>query len=270
MARTPTVVKKESPRSIRDCGASAGGVLCELETWCASRGMPAPIASAFASGWRPNRYSRGNVLFYQGNEPFALFFICSGRVKLVRAEDGGRHQIVRIIRAPNFLGERSLVAGEPYAATAEVMDDARICVIDSARFFRAWADRPELPRMIARQLAAKLGEAEAHATDLSMRTIRERLAKHFSEESTAASDGGRFVLSETRQEIAELLGTSPEVISRTIAELEEKDLVEVDGRSVRVRDEKRLRRVARLPAGPLDINQADSRLASSNRPRLAR
>ncbi len=250
MANSVTPVKKEPPRDKRRCGETGGGVLCELDAWCVDHGMPAPIASSFATGWRPNRYSRGNVLFYQGNEPFALFFICSGRVKLVRAEDGGRHQIVRIIRAPNFLGERSLVAGEPYAATAEVMDDARICVIDSARFFRAWADRPELARMIARQLAAKLGEAEAHATDLSMRTIRERLAKHFCEESGAAAKNGLFELSETRQEIAELLGTSPEVISRTIAELEDKKLVEVDGRRVRLLDAQRLRRVARLPARP--------------------
>lgn len=226
--------------------------------------MPAGIAASFATGWRPNRYSRGNILFYQGNEPFALFFICSGRVKLVRAEDGGRHQIVRVVRAPNFLGERSLVAGEPYAATAEVMDDARICVIDSARFFRDWADRPELARMMARQLAAKLGEAEAHATDLSMRTIRERLAKLFCEEADAAPERGRFDLQETRQEIAELLGTSPEVISRTIAELEDKDLVEVDGRRVRLLDASRLRRVARLPVGPPDVRQAGDLLPSSS------
>lgn len=234
-------------RPDRPCAAAGNGVPCELQSWCANRGMSADIALDFATGWRPNKYSRGNILFYQGNEPFALFFICSGRVKLVRAEDGGRHQIVRVVRAPNFLGERSLVAGEPYAATAEVMDDARICVIDSARFFRAWADRPELARMMARQLAAKLGEAEAHATDLSMRTIRERLAKLFCEEADAAPKKGSFELTETRQEIAELLGTSPEVISRTIAELEDKKLVEVDGRRVRLLDEKRLRRVARLP-----------------------
>ncbi len=244
--RTQTLVKTDRPRSAREC--CPPGAACELESWCVSRGMPAGVASSFATGWHSNRYTRGNVLFYQGNEPFALFFICSGRVKLVRAEDGGRHQIVRIIRAPNFLGERSLVAGEPYAATAEVMDEARICVIDSARFFRAWADRPELARMIARQLAAKLGEMEAHATDLSMRTIRERLAKHLCVESDVASKRNLFDLSETRQEIAELLGTSPEVISRAISELEQKKLIEVSGRRVRVLDEKRLRRVARLPS----------------------
>ena len=238
-ARTPG-------RAERPCAVAGGGVPCELQAWCAARGMSSDGALDFATGWRPNKYSRGNILFYQGNEPFALFFMCSGRVKLVRAEDGGRHQIVRLVRAPNFLGERSLVAGEPYAATAEVMDDSRICVIDSARFFRAWADRPELARMMARQLAAKLGEAEAHATDLSMRTIRERLAKLFCEEAASARKGV-FDLTETRQEIAELLGTSPEVVSRTIAELEDKRLVEVDGRRVRLLDEKRLRRVARLP-----------------------
>lgn len=258
--------------SVRDraCARSAGAGQCVLESWCASRGMSAPVAASFAAGWRENRYARGNILFYQGNEPFALFFLCQGRVKLVRAEDGGRHQITRIVRAPDFLGERSLVAGEPYGATAEVMDDARVCVIDSARFFRAWADRPELSRLIARQLAAKLGDAEAHAVDLSMRTMRERLAKHLCEQADASGKGGGvFELAETRQEIAELLGTSPEVVSRTIAELEGRRLVDVDGRRVKVLDGKRLRAVARLPAKEADRYQA-SGPAGAAAPRAAR
>jgi CRP-like cAMP-binding protein len=215
------------------------------------------VSAAFVSIWRSNVYSRGNDLFYQGNEPFALFFLCTGRVKLVRAEGGGRHKIVRIVHAPDFLGERSLIAGEPYAATAEVMDEANVCLIDAGRFKTLWLERPELARVLARQLAAKLGEAEGHVADLALRTIRERLAKHLALQARAAgNDGKSFELHESRQELAEMLGTSPEVVSRTLAELSGRKLLAIAGRGVRVLDEARLRSVARLPSLELDIYQA--------------
>lgn len=233
---------------VRACRRGACGPTCALETWCASRGLPLSVAASFASIWRSNVYSRGNDLFYQGNEPFALFFLCSGRVKLVRAEGGGRHKIVRIVHAPDFLGERSLIAGEPYAATAEVMDEATVCLIDAARFRALWLERPELARVLARQLAAKLGEAEGHVADLALRTIRERLAKHLALQARAAGNDGTAVeLHESRQELAEMLGTSPEVVSRTLAELAARKLLVIDGRKVKVLDEARLRSVARLP-----------------------
>lgn len=253
----------------RPCGRMGGVVRCELEHWCAEHGLPQTSSAGFVSGWRSNMYVRGNVLFYQGNEPFALFFMCSGRVKLVRAEGGGRHKIVRIVKAPSFLGERSLIAQEPYAATAEVMDESHICLIDAARFLNFWTDRPELSRLLARQLAAKLGEAESQVADLALRTIRERLAKHLALEADAEKPGAPFELSESRQELAEILGTSPEVVSRTLADLAARKLIVIDGRIVRVLDDTRLRCAARIPARaleltrPLDLNQSSSLRMSS-------
>lgn len=244
---------------LRACKRAGCGARCALEIWCASRGLPPSLAQSFSSAWRSNTYSRGNDLFYQGNEPYALFFLCSGRVKLVRAEGGGRHKIVRLVRAPDFLGERSLIAGEPYAATAEVMEEANVCLIDAARFKTLWVERPELARVLARQLAAKLGEAEGHVADLALRTIRERLAKHLALQARAGSgDGAAFELRESRQELAEMLGTSPEVVSRTLAELSDRKLIAIDGRKINVLDEGRLRGAARLPSRELDAYQAQA------------
>lgn len=255
MARTN--VPDDVPTAARACKRAGCTPRCALETWCASRGLPPSLAASFVSVWRSNVYSRGNDLFYQGNEPFALFFLCSGRVKLVRAEGGGRHKIVRIVHAPDFLGERSLIAGEPYAATAEVMDEATVCLIDAGRFKTLWMEKPELARVLARQLAAKLGEAEGHVADLALRTIRERLAKHLALQARAGgNDGESFELHESRQELAEMLGTSPEVVSRTLAELSGRKLLAIDGRNIRVLDEARLRSVARLPSRELDLCQA--------------
>ena len=229
---------------------------CALEAWGVAHGLPPSLSVEFSASWRENLYTRGNVLFYQGNEPFALFFVCTGRVKLVRAEDGGRHKIVRIIRSPDFIGERSLIANAPYAATAEVMDTARICVIDAARFAAFWSKRPEISRALARQLATKLGEVEVQAVELALRTIRERLARLLSLQADFSRSGPIFQLTESRQELAELLGTSPEVISRTLKELAVRKLIALEGKRVRILDIVRLRTAGRRPAQPLESPRA--------------
>ncbi|MDE2491207.1 MAG: Crp/Fnr family transcriptional regulator [Elusimicrobia bacterium] len=239
------------------CAIAARRGGCSLEHWCSTRGMSGPLSSGFASNWRVNRYARGNVLFYQGNEPFALFFLCSGRVKIVRADREGRRQIVRIIRAPDFIGERSLIARQPYSATAEVMEEADICVIDSAKFFRFWSDQPEFARFLAQRLAITLGDVQGLATDLALRTIRERLAKLIVRQSEVPPQSETVILpTESRQELAELLGTSPEVVCRTLKELSSSRLISVSGRRVRILDGARLRAAAWLPAKPVDFYQS--------------
>ena len=224
--------------------------------WSAFGELGSAVKSELASGWRANRYSRGNILFYQGNEPLGLFFLCEGRVKLVRSEDGGRNHIFRIINAPDLLGDRSLIARKSYAATAEVMEEARICFVDSARFLKLWDRHPEVPRFLARRLAVKLGEAEDLATDIALRTVRERVAKLIAIRAESAVPSASFRLDLSRQEIAELIGASPEVVSRTLAVLAARKLISFEGRRVRILDSARLRAAARISAQPHDAYQA--------------
>jgi CRP-like cAMP-binding protein len=259
------VKKTAGPGRTGACAIANRRGTCAIEQWCAKQGMSATLSEGFASDWRPNRYARGNILFYQGNEPFALFFLCSGRVKIVRADREGRRQIVRIISGPDFIGERSLIARQPYAATAEVMEDSDICVIDSPRFFRFWAERPEFARVLAQRLAITLGDVQGLATDMALRTIRERLAKLIVRQSEVPPQSDLVTLpTESRQELAELLGTSPEVVSRTIKDLTSSRLISISGQKVRILDAARLRAAAWLPARPVDFYQARG-LPSSSR-----
>ncbi len=151
--------------------------VCAFTQWAGARGLPQVVCRRMSVLWRSNCYEKGNILFYQGNEPLSLYFLCSGLVKLVRADDSGRQHIVRIITAPDIVGDRALLAGHPYAASAQVMNDAQICSLEAGRFRELWRTEPELPRMFASYLAHKLAEADEAATDLALCTIRERLAK---------------------------------------------------------------------------------------------
>ncbi len=220
---------------------------CQVKSWLVARKMPRETVERLAEAWRPAAYQPGNILFYQGNQPLAIHFVCAGRVKLVRCEGSGRQRIVRIVSAPEVLGERALLADQPYAATAEVTEDAHICQVDAVRFQKLWAQDPELPRFFARLLAEKLGEADENGSDLALRTIRERLAKLIVELHDAVpGPGAPLALPESRQDLADLLGTAPEVVSRVLAELCEKRLIALAGRSIRVIELSRLRAAARM------------------------
>src|SRR5581483_7150922 len=62
---------------------------CALARWLAKRGLGKRALGSWLSACTPNNYSRGNILFYQGNMPLGLYFLCQGRVKLVRGESRG-------------------------------------------------------------------------------------------------------------------------------------------------------------------------------------
>ncbi len=220
---------------------------CSLGRWLSGRGLGKRACGQWLTACTPNNYSRGNILFYQGNMPLGLYFVCQGRVKLVRGEGRGRQQIVRIVDGPAVLGERALVAQVPYAATAELAEDSRVCFSSANSFFRLWAEEPEISRLVARLLAERLGDTQQSLTDMGLHTVRERLAMIVVRRHEAAQ-GGPVDLGESRQELAQLLGTAPEVVCRALSELEDKGILAVDGRHAEVRDETRLRWVAQMPA----------------------
>lgn len=234
---------------VKPCRTSACPPTCALGRWCEARGVDGRLAHAFFPVWRSELFSRGNILFHPGNLPAALFFLCTGRVRLWRCE-GGARRTVRIASAPDFVGVRELIAGTPYASTAEVMEETEVCMIEAGRFRTLWTRKPELARVLSRELAAKLARAEERVSDLALRTISERAAKHLVRLSEEAGGSAEVELGESRGELADLLGTSATVLCRALTALTRRGLIRVQGRRVVIRDARRLRAASHLPPRP--------------------
>lgn len=196
-------------------------------------------------------HRRGNILFYQGNRPLGLYFICSGRVKLVKEDRLGRSQIVRIVEAPDLLGDRSFFAEKSYACTGEVMEDSQICFLEKNHFEDLFSQDAEMWRSLAKRFARELGCAEDYMFCIAACTVKARLASHLMRcwrpSADAQNKNGEFVLAESRTELAQILGTVPEAISHALAELCSRKLISVQGRQVRVLDGDRLRLAGCLP-----------------------
>lgn len=199
-------------------------------------------------------YRPGNVLFYQGNLPLGLHFISSGRVKLIKEDPSGRRQIVRLVQGPDLLGDRAFFAEKPYRCTGEVMEDATIRFLLPHHFWTIFGRNPDTLRLLARRFAEELGRAEDYMHCISVCTIDARMATRLLNASRrpgqARAPKGEFLLTETRTELAQVLGTTPEAVSRSLSKLCSKGLIAVSGRRVRVLNEERLRLSACLHDSP--------------------
>ena len=224
--------------------------ICVLHRLPAFRGLAKETWSKFKKLRTTRFYSRGNILFYDGNQPLGMYFLCRGRVKIVKSNFGHRFHIVRVSEAPDLLGDRALIAGEPYKGSGEVMEESRVCFLKAEHFESLFLDDPGVCRELARRFAREMGQAEEKARDLALKTIRARLAKHILERFAAQAALKRgtvaLCLDESRLELAEFLGTSPEAVCRSLAEFRAKRMIATKGRSVRILDEERLRQVAEL------------------------
>ncbi|MBI4377235.1 MAG: Crp/Fnr family transcriptional regulator, partial [Elusimicrobia bacterium] len=193
-------------------------------------------------------YNRGNILFYQGNRPMGLYFICSGRVKITKENCGGRSQIVRIVNAPNLLGDRAFFAKKPYACTGEVMEESRICFLEVRHFWDIFGQDHEMLRLLIQSFAQKLGSAEEYMHCLTACTVKARIARYLlatSEKlSSSSAQKDEFILQESRTELAQIIGTMPEVVSRSLAGFSSAGWIAIEDRRVHIKDKQHLSEVS--------------------------
>lgn len=207
-------------------------------------GVPDSVWEGFCKKRISNDYRKGNIIFYEGNRPFGVYFLCSGRVKIIRTDSSLHSSIPRVVEAPDLLGERAFLANEAYLGTGEALEDCRICFIDGAYFEKLFLELPQVCRALVRRLAAELGKAEEQLLDFGFKTVRGRLAKYIVERA-AVHGAGNVQFPETRGDLAKILGTSPEVLCRLLAEFRKKGWIAVSGRNVEVKDKPRLEQVSR-------------------------
>ena len=198
-------------------------------------------ASALLSRGTIQHYHKGQPLFDEGDACRGLFLIQSGAVKIYKLSESGREQILAILRAGDSVAELPLFDRAPYPASAAALEPTTILVIPLHRFDAEMERNPRLALAIIRTLARRMRTLVDLIADLSLRQVRQRLARLLLEES-----GGRaeFRLEFTNEELAARLGSVRDVISRTLSGLQNDGLIRVQGRRISLLDPDALREEA--------------------------
>ena len=193
-------------------------------------------------------YPKGATLFVEGQKPRGVFILCSGKVKLSTSSADGKTLILRVPEQGEILGLAATVSGQPYQASAEVLEPAQANFIARNDFLDFLRDHGEAALRVAQQLSENY-----HLAINEMRTIglshsaAEKFARFLIEQ---IADGGktdgevRLTLTLTHEEIAQMIGSSRETVTRLFSDFKKRQLLQVKGSTVIVQDMAALRKFA--------------------------
>jgi len=196
-----------------------------------------------------NVYRKGQIIFHEGAQPFGIFCVNSGKIKLSHLGDDGKEQIIRLLKTGDITGYRALLSGVRYAASAIVLEDAHVCFIPKDLFVNILKEDAGLAFEIMKLLSDELHRAELQLTHLAQKPVRERLAEtllFIKETYGYEEDGQTLNIRFSREEIANLVGTATESIIRLLSEFKRDGLLELEGKRIKVIRPTELIRTANL------------------------
>jgi CRP/FNR family cyclic AMP-dependent transcriptional regulator len=193
-------------------------------------------------------YPKGATLFVEGQKPRGVFILCNGRVKLSTSSADGKTLILRVPERGEILGLAATISGQPYQASAEVLEPAQANFIAHNDFLEFLKTHGEAALRVAQELSENyhLAIAEMRTIGLS-HSAAEKFARFLFEQIADGEnvDGQvRATLTLTHEEIAQMIGSSRETVTRLFSDFKKKQILQVRGSTVIVRDLETLRKLA--------------------------
>lgn len=188
-----------------------------------------------------NIYKPGQIIFYQGNPCLGLYCIERGTVAIRKSDAAGNSVLVRLAHDGSTIGYRAYFGGGTYSGTAEALSECRICFIDRSAVRTMMDHNPAVGLSFLQHMATDLQDSEELRLQSSALPVRARVAHLLlvlkDKFGTAMDDGSLSIeLPLSRQDIAAMIGTRPETISRVLKAMEEDEVAIFTGRTVEVAD----------------------------------
>jgi CRP/FNR family cyclic AMP-dependent transcriptional regulator len=166
----------------------------------------------------------------------SMFIIAKGRVKVAIHGDNGREVILNILKVGDFFGEMSLLDDLPRSANVVAAEDAIVVVLRREQFHDHIRQAPETALNVMRELSRRLRRADELISNLALLDVYSRvahimidIAKRDGEE---VEEGILIRERPTQQDIASMIGTSRETVSRVLGEFARRGFVEMRGREI--------------------------------------
>lgn len=178
-------------------------------------------------------YPKSSMLFIEGQQPCGVFILCSGKAKLSTASSEGKTIITKICEAGDVLGLNAAISNHLYEVTAEMLEPGQANFIARDTLLQFLREYSEVALRIAEQLSRNYYAAYDEIRTLGLASSpAEKFAKFLlSLESGAMLTTRTFhiKLTLTHKEIAEMIGTTRETVSRLFSAFKKKQLLEVKG-----------------------------------------
>ena len=189
---------------------------------------------------------KGEHIFEEGDSVNGVYCITSGVCKLSKLSANGKDQIVKLVKAGELLGQRTLISDEPANLSAVALEDMEVCFIPKSEVLSFFDTNNQFSRNLMKTICGDLKETSDHMVSISQKTVKERLAETliYLEENFGKNPDGSLLIQLTREELAGMIGTATESCIRLLSDFNKLGLIALIGKKIVIKDIGKLRRIA--------------------------
>ena len=180
------------------------------------------------------------VIYYEGDHVTGIFLVIQGKVKTVKLNEDGRQLMTGIYGEEEYFGITSLLLQEPYAETAEALEDTTICLLPKEMMEELLNQYPDLGRKFIKILSNHLLDKEEQLMQLAYHSVRKRLSEVLIRLAKQEKAVEPVVLKVSRDNLAALAGMATETVSRILSDFKEENIIERKGSQIQIMDFQRL------------------------------
>jgi CRP/FNR family transcriptional regulator len=191
-------------------------------------------------------YTRGETIFLEGDPGEGFYIVAAGKVKIFKVSLEGKEQILHIYGPGNPFGEVPVFSGDNFPANAVALAKSHLLYFSRSAFMDLITANPSLSLNMLAVLSMRLREFTVQIENLSLKEVPSRLASYllYLAQEKAQTAGAPIQLPISKGQLASLLGTIPETLSRILARLSAQEMILVNGNKIEIKDQAQLEELA--------------------------
>ncbi len=208
------------------------------------RGLPDGERRTLADIAEVKTYRRGETIFLDGAEGLGFYVVFTGKVKIYKLSPEGKELVLHIMGPEDSFAEVPVFEGRHYPANAEAIEDTRVLFFPREALLRTIRRDPSLAMNMLAALSARLREFTLKMEDLSLKDVPSRLSAYLLHLSEQRHGSDELDLDIKKGLLASLIGAKQESLSRILAKMSARRVIEVKGKKIRILDRLKLKKIA--------------------------
>ena len=191
-----------------------------------------------------HKHFRGRVIFSEGEEATGFYVLRSGRVKIYKLSLEGKEQILHIFGPGEPFGEVAVFEGRQFSAYAKTLEKSETLFFPRKKFVELIIKDPSMAMNMLAMLSKRLRYFTQLVENLSLKEVPQRLAAYLLVLSKIGDKNDMVELDIAKGQLASLIGTIPETLSRILNKMSGQRIIEVEGRQIKLLDRKSLESIS--------------------------
>ena len=195
------------------------------------------------------RFHKNEVIHQEDDAPDYVMVIASGTIRLTKEGVGQRVQIIRLLNRRDSFGYRSAVAGDRHSSCATAIENTVVYRVDRLAFLEVIKLNNQFCYGVLELMSKDLAISESRTVNLTQKHIRGRLAETLltlKQKYGLEGDGVTIAMYMAREDLANMSNMTTSNAIRTLSQFASEGIISLDGRKIKLLDEKELTRISRL------------------------